>query len=253
MPVERRAVRATVVGSVLAGLLMTSGCSVEADAPQSGFTDAVGSPEPPATGTAIPDSTPITRAEFAASVERLDERMRRQMTGVTWQPQCPVSLDDLRLLTMSYVDFRGEPQTGQMVVNRRVAGDVVEVFGRLFRHGFPVQQMRLVDEYGGSDMRSITANNTSAFNCRLIPGSTTWAEHAYGNAVDINPVQNPYWRPDGYVEPTRGRRFIDRTQRYPGMIRPRGVVVRAFDRIGWGWGGRWNSLKDWQHFSVNGT
>lgn len=173
------------------------------------------------------------------------------MRGVSWRPGCPVALRHLRLLALSYHSFRGEVRTGRLVANRDAAADLVRAFRVMFRHGYPIRRMRLVEHYGGSDLRSITANNTSAFNCRAVPGSGTWSEHAYGRAVDVNPVQNPYWH-DDYVEPTRGRKFLDRFRRHPAMIHDGDAVVRVFDRLGWGWGGRWRSLKDWQHFSVTG-
>lgn len=175
------------------------------------------------------------------------------MNGISWRPGCPVGLRQLRLLTLTYRSYRGETRTGQLVANRDAAADLERAFRVMYRTDFPIRRMRLVDHYGGSDMRSITANNTSAFNCRAVPGSGTWSEHAYGRAVDINPVQNPYWRiASGYVEPTRGRTFLDRSRRHPGMIHEGDAVVAVFDRMGWGWGGRWQSLRDWQHFSVSG-
>ena len=243
------AVRGTVIATASVLTLAVSGCSAGAE-PAVPAATVLASATGPTTTSAGSDPAASVRPTFA--VAPLDRPLRNRMTGVTWQRDCPVRLIDLRLLTLSYIDFAGQPQIGRMVVNRDVASDVVGAFRRMYRHEFPIRRMRLADHYDGSDMRSIKANNTSAFNCRVVPGSATWSQHAYGRAVDINPVQNPYWRPDGYVEPLRGRRFVDRTRQHQGMIRPRGIAVRAFDRIDWGWGGRWQSLKDWQHFSQNG-
>jgi len=125
------------------------------------------------------------------------------------------------------------------------------VFRRLYRGGFPIRRVRLVDRFDGDDRTSMRHDNTSAFNCRYVAGTTTWSRHAYGRAVDINPVENPYV--DGtHVSPRMGRRYLDRTDVRPGMIVRGDVVVRAFRRIGWGWGGRWTSATDYQHFSANG-
>jgi len=188
---------------------------------------------------------------FVWSVRRLSAADRRHMTGVSWHQGCPVGLDRLRRLAIRFVTYTGATRIGHLVVNRDVVGDVVRAFRAMYRHGFRIRRMRVVEHYGGSDHRSVKADNTSAFNCRRMPGSGTWSQHAYGRAIDINPVQNPYVV-DGVVEPLRGRPYLDRSRRTRGMIHEGGVTVRSFDRLGWGWGGRWTSVKDWQHFSVNG-
>jgi len=97
----------------------------------------------------------------------------------------------------------------------------------------------------------MAANNTSGFNCRTVEGSSSWSEHAYGRAIDINPIQNPAVQ-DGLVTPSAGSRYLDRSRRREGLIRAEGAVVRAFASIGWGWGGYWTSFKDYQHFSATG-
>jgi hypothetical protein len=180
------------------------------------------------------------------------ERVRRSDLPHSWRPGCPVGPKRLRLVTVSHRGFDGEVKTGRLVVARNKAGPIVRVMRRLFRAGYPIKRMRLVDEYGGSDRRSMNANNTSAFNCRAATGSTSWSEHAYGRAIDVNPVQNPYVSPSGRVLPKRGRPFVDRSRDHPAMIHAGDRVVRAFARIGWSWGGSWSSTKDYQHFSQTG-
>ena len=180
------------------------------------------------------------------------ERVRRADLPHSWRPGCPVGPRRLRLLTVSHRGFDGEVKTGRLVVARNKAGPIVRVMRRLFRAGYPIKRMRLVDEYGGSDRRSMNANNTSAFNCRTATGSASWSEHAYGRAIDLNPVQNPYVSPSGRVLPKRGRPFVDRSRSHPAMIHPGDPVVRAFSSIGWSWGGFWSSLRDYQHFSQTG-
>jgi len=169
---------------------------------------------------------------------------------------CPVSLDDLRHLRMRYVGFDGRERTGDMVTHRDHAEEVTEVFGRLYDARWPIRRMELVDVYRGDDDRSMAANNTSGYNCRRVTGSDSWSEHAYGAAIDINPVQNPYVQVS-VVAPPAGQRFarIDRSAggRVPqGVIRSGDVVVRAFARIGWEWGGDWSTARDYQHFSAAG-
>jgi len=126
-----------------------------------------------------------------------------------------------------------------------------ESYRALFKARFAIKRMQLVGVYGGDDDRSMAANNTSGFNCREAAGSSSWSEHAYGRAVDINPIQNPDVR-DGRVSPPDGSRYLDRSRRARGVIRADDAVVRAFESIGWGWGGYWTSLKDYQHFSATG-
>jgi D-alanyl-D-alanine carboxypeptidase-like protein len=140
---------------------------------------------------------------------------------------------------------------GELVIHEDQARAVKEVFRALFKERFPVKRMQLVDVYGGDDDRSMAANNTSGFNCRPVEGSSSWSEHAYGRAIDINPIQNPEVR-DQRVSPPAGARYLERSRRAPGLIRADDMVVRAFASIGWGWGGYWTSLKDYQHFSSSG-
>jgi poly-gamma-glutamate synthesis protein (capsule biosynthesis protein) len=188
---------------------------------------------------------------FVGSVSRIDAETRRMMVGSSWHRGCPVPIRALRLVRLTYEGFDGEAYRGRLVVHRRWADEVLEVFARLYRRAFPIRRVRLVDRFDADDRSSMRHDNTSAFNCRHVAGATSWSQHAYGRAIDINPVENPYV--DGsHVSPRRGRRFLDRTDLRPGMIVGGGVVVRAFRRIGWGWGGAWSGAKDYQHLSATG-
>jgi len=173
------------------------------------------------------------------------------MTDVSWHPGCPVALRDLRVVSASYRGFDGRAHTGRLIVNRAVVADVVTVLHKLFDARFPIRRMEPVDAYGGSDYRSIEADNTSAFNCRPVAGTASWSEHAYGEAIDLDPVENPSVS-GGTTSHAASRRYLDRSLRLPGMIHAGDVVVRAFASVGWGWGGSWSGDKDYQHFSVNG-
>jgi hypothetical protein len=188
---------------------------------------------------------------FRGSIARIDAPLAKRMTGVSWRAGCPVALGNLRLLTLSHWGFDGRPRTGRLVVHRDIARDLVGVFRELYAARFPIRRMRLVDAYGGSDFRSIEADNTSAFNCRYVEGTTRWSNHAYGTAIDVNPIENPYVS-GGRTAHRASVLYLDRARRRPGMAFEGGALVRAFDRIGWGWGGRWTSVKDYQHFSANG-
>lgn len=171
--------------------------------------------------------------------------------GSSYRAGCPVGPADLRLVQVTHLGFDGRPRQGELVVHRAHAAAMVTVFRRLYDARFPVQRLQTVEQYGSDDDRSMAANNTSAFNCRAVAGGTRWSEHAYGAALDINPVQNPYVR-GTTVEPEAGRAFLDRSRVRPGMAVAGDVVVRAFAAVGWEWGGDFRTLKDYQHFSASG-
>jgi hypothetical protein len=190
-------------------------------------------------------------AVFHGTIYPLDGTTRARMTGVSWHAGCPVPLRDLRLLQLNFWGFDGVVHIGHLVVDKDQAIRVRHVMRLLFEARFPIRQMRLVDAYGGSDRRSMAANNTSAFNCRFVSGTSSWSQHAYGRAIDVNPVQNPFVS-GTHVSPRAGVRYADRSLRLHGMIHAGDVVVRSFAAVGWEWGGSWSSPKDYQHFSASG-
>ncbi|MDX6324970.1 MAG: hypothetical protein QOK15_1324 [Nocardioidaceae bacterium] len=198
------------------------------------------------------------RAEAAApafswSMRRVGPLLRQRMLH-SYHPGCPVALSDLRYLRPTYLGFDGQAHTGELVVHQDYAVPVATVFERLYDARWPIRRMRLVDDYGGDDRRSMAADNTSGFNCRRVAGTRTWSAHAYGAAVDVNPVENPDLSDDSTAPPGAGAfATTDRSARaYPprGVITAADPVVRAFARIGWEWGGTWSSGKDYQHFSA---
>jgi hypothetical protein len=191
---------------------------------------------------------------FTFSASRLGPATRRRVSGSSWHPGCPVALDDLRLLRIGYRGFDGRDHVGRMIVAASSVPAMRRAFGTLFRARFPLRRMRLVDDYGASDFRSIEADNTSAFNCRPATGSTRFSEHAYGRAVDVNPIENPYVYTNGTTVHPASRPYLDRSRHRRGMSFPGGVLVRAFARAGWKWGGNWRppSATDYQHFSSTG-
>lgn len=179
-------------------------------------------------------------------------RVSRTDLPYSYRPGCPVSPPQLRLVRVTHWGFDGRPRVGSVVVRSDVVRDVVTVFRRLYRARFPIRRLRPIDAYKGRDAASMAADNTSAFNCRyaIAPGPKRWSSHAYGLAIDVNPVENPYLD-RGHVRPPAGRRFLDRARVRPGMAVEGGVLVRAFAAVGWSWGGRWSS-PDYQHFSATG-
>ena len=169
----------------------------------------------------------------------------------TWRRGCPLGPAQLRTIRLSYWGFDRRRHIGRLVVRRTVTGDTVSAFRSLYRARFPIRRVVPVSAYRGSDDASMAADNTSGFNCRRVERSTSWSQHAYGEAIDVNPVENPYIA-GGRVQPPAARAYLDRLRVRPGMAVEGGPLVRAFDAVGWGWGGRWTSLRDYQHFSRNG-
>src|SRR4051794_13369268 len=194
-------------------------------------------PPLPGTGFAARVTTPAPPAVIARS---------------TWKQGCPVAAGDLSWVRLAFAGFDGQRHTGELLVNRSVAADLVSVFRRLYAAKFPIEEMRITraDELDAPPTGD--GNNTGAFNCRPVRGETTYSQHAYGLAVDVDPFQNPYTKGD-VVLPELASAYLRRGWVRPGMIEPDGPVVWAFDSIGWTWGGSWHSLKDLQHFSRNGT
>lgn len=190
-------------------------------------------------------------AGFTGGVRALTAAEVEAMDGVVWRPGCPVALDALRVVDLAHWTFEGDVADGRLVVQADHAADVLGVMGALFDARFPLAQVVPAEAFGGDDDASMAVNNTSAFNCRVVAGTATFSEHAYGAAVDLNPVQNPYVRGD-VVEPEAGRQFLDRADVRPGMIVRPGPVVGAFEAIGWGWGADFSTSADYQHFSATG-
>jgi hypothetical protein len=190
-----------------------------------------------------------TSPPFAAKIEHVTRADLR----FSWRAGCPVGPSRLRRIRLGYWGFDGAPHSGQIVVNAAVTGAVTGVFRKLYAERFPIRRMQPVDVYRGSDERSMAADNTSGFNCRyaVAPGPKSWSVHAYGEAIDVNPVENPYLE-GGKVHPPAGAAFTDRTSVRPGMAVNGGALVQAFAHAGWSWGGRWTASPDYQHFSANG-
>ena len=170
----------------------------------------------------------------------------------SWREGCPVGVEALRAVEVSHFGFDGKVHTGTLVVATEVAEDIVEIMFTLFANAFPIERMEPVDVYEGDDDLSMAANNTSAFNCRPVTGGSSWSEHSFGSAIDVNPLVNPYVV-GGTVLPPEGAAYADRSLDAPGMIHDGDLVVETFATHGWIWGGTWSSPKDYQHFSTSGS
>ena len=190
--------------------------------------------------------TPPTTA-FASEIRAIPADVRARMEGVSWHgddPRCP-RWDALAHVLVDHVTFDGTAR-GELVVAVEVAPRAVALFRRLWQLGFPIRQLRLVDDYAASDDASMSADNSSAFNFRLIAGTQLLSQHALGRAIDINPVENPWRKPDRIV-PAAGAAFADRTDIRPGMIVRPGPLASVFDELGWEWGGDWRHAFDDHH------
>lgn len=197
-------------------------------------------------------AAPRERPPFRAVVRAIGPAERAAMTPSVWRRGCPVPPARLRRVSVSFVGFDGRVRRGAIVVHNGVARDVIEVFRALYRARFPIRRMQPVQRYDGDDHASIEADNTSAFNCRPATGSRRWSRHAYGRAIDLNPLENPYVS-GGRTSHRRSVPYLDRSRVRKGMIVEGGAVVRAFHARGWQWGGRWRGgVRDYQHFSAEG-
>lgn len=214
-------------------------------------------------GEVLPTPPPLVRRElptvdllppppddtFRSSIAEIDAGTRARM-GETWQPGCPVAIEDLRRVTVSHWGFDGEPHTGDLVLHRDVAEDVVGVFARLHELRYPIESLRLTTTADLHAHPTGDGNGSGSFTCRVVRGGTSLSHHSYGTAVDLNPFQNPFRRGD-LVLPELASAYLDRTDVRPGMILAGDEVVAAFEAIGWEWGGEW-SEPDHMHFSRDG-
>ncbi|NCG18309.1 MAG: M15 family peptidase [Rhodobacterales bacterium] len=187
---------------------------------------------------------------FQSSSAELPEDLVASMAGVSWHAGCPVPMTSLRLVRVSHFTGDGVAQ-GELVLNEDAVDVVVRAFEAAFEKQFEIQSVKPIHHFDGSDDASMTANNTSAFNCRRVKGTQNWSQHSWGRAIDVNPLVNPWVRGDK-VDPPQGRAYLDRTAAVPGLLTADSAMTRAFVDAGWGWGGAWGSRKDYQHFSASG-
>jgi hypothetical protein len=197
-------------------------------------------------------------APFHSSIQPLSPHVRSELKREAWHPGCPVALSGLRMLTVTYVGFDGHTHTGRLVVNRAAAAPLARVFRRLYDLRFPIRHLSFADAYGPAGSRPKDGDISGSFECRqAVPspcvggsGTGTWSMHAYGLAVDLNPVENPYVG-CGQSRDPKTRRYFDRSKHRKGMVTR--AVIGAFASVGWGWGGSWTgSTKDYMHFSSTG-
>ncbi len=182
------------------------------------------------------------------------EALQKRVIGMSFPENpkdAPVKLKDLRYVHILYVDFDGAEHEGELLVHRKVTKDVMEIFEALYDAKYPLRSVRLVDDFEEpfDDNRSMAADNTSAYCCRRVTGKKKFSRHSYGTAIDVNPVENPYIRPDGSFAPLESEPYLNRKDVRPGMITEQDLCYKLFTKHGWKWGGHFKGQKDYQHFS----
>ena len=199
--------------------------------------------------------TGIAFGFFESEISQITPQIKKRMIeGYSWKRGCPVPLKDLRYLRIKHINFNGEDQMGEMIVHKEVSVEVTEIFEALYDANYPINKMRLVSDYKGSDWQSIEADNTSAFNCRKATGSKKFSKHSYGKAIDINPIENPYVFRSGKSSHKASKPYLKRKRTsestsYRAILLPHDKAVQIFKKYGWKWGGDWSGVKDYQHFS----
>jgi len=202
-------------------------------------------------------AVPLALLAFHSAAQPLSAQRRAELTGRSWHAGCPVGLSQLRVLTVTHWGFDRRIHTGQLIVNQDAVAPLRRVFRRFYELRFPIRRMSLIDAYGSPTSRARDPDNTAAFSCRQAVKSPCprsratghWSQHAYGRAIDINPIENPYVG-CGRTRTRASVPYLDRSRLRRGMVTP--AAVQAFRSVGWGWGGDWTSVKDYMHFSATG-
>ena len=200
-------------------------------------------------------SSGLLLAQFNYNISPITPEVKERMVQAnSWRPTCPVPLVDLRYINVNHLNFEGETVLGEIIVHKDVADDVVNIFAELYEMGYPIREMRLVSDFNADDWASIEADNTSAFNCRPVSGKKNkWSKHAYGKAIDINPLENPYVSKRGHISHKASLKYRRRihkinTPEDRAILLKNDLATKIFKKYGWKWGGEWRTIKDYQHF-----
>lgn len=186
-------------------------------------------------------------------IKPIPDDIFEKMQGKSYKENCTVPREELRYLHILHVGFDNNTHEGELIVNKRIAEDVLDIFKELYKAGYQIEKVRLIDEYNAQDELSMRDNNSSAFNFRYISYSTTLSKHAMGLAVDINTLYNPYIKQvDGRlnIEPANAVQYVDRNRQFPHKIDHQDLCYKLFTKYGFEWGGDWENSKDYQHFEI---
>lgn len=183
-------------------------------------------------------------------VSEIDDAIFARIKGKSYKDDCSVPVEELRYIHVLHIDFDGNTQEGELIVNVEIAEDILEVFMELYELSYPIEKIKLVDEYDADDEKSMADNNSSSFNYRTVSGTTKLSNHARGMAIDINPLYNPYIHGSSgqIVEPANAGEYVDRDRDFPHKIDKDDDAYKVFAAHGFSWGGDWKNSKDYQHF-----
>jgi hypothetical protein len=197
----------------------------------------------------------ILFAQFNYQISPITSTIKERMIKAnSWRRTCPVHLVDLRYINVNHLDFNGKTVSGEIIVHKDIADEVVNIFAELYEINYPIKQMHLVADFKANDWQSIEADNTSAFNCRPVTGNKKkWSKHAYGKAIAINPIENPYVSRKGHISHKaswkyKKRRHRKNTYADRAVLLKHDKATKIFKKYGWTWGGDWRTVKDYQHF-----
>ena len=180
------------------------------------------------------------------SCSSIPEEVKTQMDGKSMPQDAKITYEELAYVVVSYYGFDGKIKTGELIVNKKLQEEVKDIFEELYENQYPIEKIKLIDEYDAQDEESMKDNNTSAFCYRVVAGTTKLSNHAKGCAIDINPLQNPQVK-NGIAYPTISQEYVNRNQNKKGMIKKGDIVYQIFIKRGWTWGGEWKN-PDYQHF-----
>lgn len=186
-------------------------------------------------------------AQEGFRIDTISDAVFQRMQGKSYPEGCTVRRSDLRYVQVKHYDAEGQVHRGELVCNKAVAQDFLDIFKALYEARYPIERMQLIDEFGADDELSMQRNNTSCFCYRTVSGSGKLSKHAQGKAIDINPLYNPYIR-GAKVQPKTGRKYVQRGRAFPYKIERGDLLWRLFTQHGFRWGGAWRSMKDYQHF-----
>ncbi len=186
-------------------------------------------------------------------ITEITDEIFNRIYGKSFKEDCTLPKEDLRYLHVLHKDLNGNEHNGEMIVNKHIAKDVLEILKQLYEANYPIEKIRLVDEYNADDEASMEDNNSSAFNFRFISHTTRVSKHGLGLAVDINTLYNPHTKiVDGkrIIKPITGEPYLDRNADFPYKIDENDLCYKLFIKYGFEWGGSWEDRKDYQHFEI---
>ena len=181
------------------------------------------------------------------TAENISEEIRQKIEGVSYHKNDKIKLSDLAYLKVKHINFSGEMCIGELICNKKVAKELLEIFYQLYQSRYPIEKIRLVDEYGADDDKVMSDNNSSCLTYRVIADTNVISMHGLGRAVDINPLYNPYIV-GNKVMPGASQPYADRSKNFEHKIDENDLCCKIFTKHGWKWGGHWKNSKDYQHF-----